>query len=650
MRPAGLFLFTGLALFAADEFPQWARDAAARPAPAYPARTPAVVLFQEETLTVAADGRRVIQERAVIRKLAAGRVDLQAARTFNVKSGRIRDIRAWTLSPSGKETRYGKDRVVESALANGNNYDEARLKMIAPGEDWQTGGVFAYEIIEEEKTVFTQYSYGFQSVLPVLQSRFVITLPPGWEANGQILNGRKDGDGYENSGSTHTWELRGLPWIEEEPFSPESHLLTPRLALTYFPSAATAGLRPLKDWPAVSGWLAALSDAQSQLTPALQAKAAQLTAGAPTNIDKIRAIAAFVQQTNYISIQMNVTRGGGYTPHPADEVLAKNYGDCKDKANLMKALLSAAGIESHLVAIFSGARDFVRPEWPSTMQFNHMIVAVRAPGDLQLPSVAAHTTLGRLLFFDPTDPYTPVGDLPEDEQGSRALVIAGDNGALVEVPRAPAAANRITSTTDAVMSLDGGITANVRRTYFGQSARGLRSLLHRRDETAIRKSFEQVLTRQLGGVTLKSLQPEDNASVGRLELRLEFGALQFGKVMQERLLILAPGALLAGGAYALPAAERKLPLKLEAHLRQDRVAVQVPDGFQLDELPDAVHIRNAYGEFRAEWKAAGGKVEMEQSLEIYDVTAPAAKYAEIRKFFDQISGARGAAVVLVKKR
>lgn len=129
------------------------------------------------------------------------------------------------------------------------------------------------------------------------------------------------------------------------------------------------------------------------------------------------------------------------------------------------------------------------------MQFNHMIIAVRAPEGIALATIAEYPGLGRLLFFDPTDAHTPVGGLPDDEQGSQALVIAGDRGALVRVPRAPAAANRIVSETTAVMNADGGITADVQRNYFGHTASDLRSLLQRRDEATIRKSFEYVLTR-----------------------------------------------------------------------------------------------------------------------------------------------------------
>ena len=135
----------------------------------------------------------------------------------------------------------------------------------------------------------------------------------------------------------------------------------------------------LEDWAAVSAWFAGFSEPSASLTPEISAKASELTRGAVKDLDKIRALAAFVQQTNYVSIQMNIEHGGGYTPHRATDVLSRNYGDCKDKATLLRALLKAVGIDSYAVSLYSGDREFVRPEWASPRKFNHAIVAVKLP-------------------------------------------------------------------------------------------------------------------------------------------------------------------------------------------------------------------------------------------------------------------------------
>src|SRR5262249_4558424 len=158
-------------------------------------------------------------------------------------------------------------------------------------------------------------------------------------------------------------------------------------------------------------------DPQTQLNEALVAKARTLTANAKTEFERIRAIASYVQNINYISIQTGLGRGGGYRPHPAIDVFAKSYGDCKDKANLMRAMLKALAIGGYPVIIYSGDPTYVHEEWPSPQQFNHCIIAVKISDETPAATIVKHPILGRLLIFDPTDPDTPLGELPEDEQG-----------------------------------------------------------------------------------------------------------------------------------------------------------------------------------------------------------------------------------------
>lgn len=261
-----------------------------------------------------------------------------------------------------------------------------------------------------------------------------------------------------------TWELTDLPAIDEEEHAPGIHSLQPWLAVTLFlPSDNTAGLPLWKDWAGVSNWLSGLVEPSAAVSTSIRAKTGSLIAGAQTDLDKIRAIAAYVQNVNYVSVQMNLTHRGGYTPHPADQVLSANYGDCKDKATLMKALLAAAGIESFVTAAYSGDSRHVQAEWSSPMQFNHAIVAVRVSSETDLPAAADYGRLGKLLFFDPTDPYTPLGDLPLEEQASRMLVLAGPQGELVSAPTVKSEASRKESTVEAQLAPSGTLSVKLVR-------------------------------------------------------------------------------------------------------------------------------------------------------------------------------------------
>jgi hypothetical protein len=641
-----LFLsLTGGIAPAADQLPDWLRQAAAQTVPAYPAKVDSVVLFQEEAVTVDADGRRVMRERGAIKILQPNSQKIEAYRTYNTRNGRIRDFQGWLIPPSGKPVPYSKNRIVDVALSQDYVYDEARAKVLECGTA-APGSVFAWEVTEEVKTVFTQDSYHFQRESPVLVSRFVLTLPAGWETKGTVFN--RDQVEPKVAGNAYTWELQNLPWIESEDYSPSLAALAPRLVVSYFPSIDNrAGMQGLKDWTAVSTWLSTMVDPAAEVTDAIRAKAAQLTANAAGELDKIQAIAAFTQQTNYVEVALNVTRGGGYTPHRSEETLAKNYGDCKDKATLMRALLKAAGIEAYLTTIQALDRTYVRPEWASPMQFNHAIVAILVSKAVTLPTVLTDTPLGRLLIFDPTDRITPLGDLPEDEQGGRALVIAGARGALLTMPLLPANSNRIDSSVAATLDAGGRLDAHIQRQYFGQSAVPLRRVEILRGGEELKKRFESGFSRRLAGTTLSRVATETHPEDNRLSVNLELATERFGQSMQGRLFVVRPGLLTSGGEYFFTSKQRTSPIKLESDLRRDSIKIKLPVGFKLDELPQATKVESPYGRLEASWSVHDGEVTMEQSLEIRATVAPASEYSQIRDFFDRVAGARSAPVVLV---
>jgi hypothetical protein len=644
LLPAVLLL-AAASSFAKDATPPWVHDAAAiQPKGEFSSKVASVVLFHEEHLTVSPDGKWSTTERGAI-KILQPRHNISAWRAYNTKTGRIRDFRGWLLLPSGKEVEYQKDSILDVALSTSYTYDEGRAKKLDCDPDAPPGSVFAYEVTQEEETVFTTYPYSFQDSEPVAVSRFVLTLPASWEARSSTFNHADIQPKIE--GGSYSWELHDLPWIEREDHSPGFEAIAPWIGVTYFPSSGTS-LHSLKDWPAVSQLLSGYMDPPAEPTAAVRAKAAELTRDAKTELDKIRAIAAFAQQTNYVEVSMNVTHGGGYTPHSADQVITRNYGDCKDKANLMRALLKGVGIDAYTVAIFSGDREYVRPAWPSTMQFNHAIVAIKVSPETQAPTVLNHPRLGRLLIFDPTDPVSPVGELPRDEQSSFALVVAGPDGDLLKMPQLAPASARIERTVAAHLDETGHLAAHLVTEYFGQSGSSMRYTARQGGADELRKNLERSYARRLGGVTLDKITPADHASENRMDLAVDFGVGRFGQFMQEKMLVVKPGVLAPDADYIFSNKERKLPVRLESRLRHDSVVIQLPAGFAVDEIPDPIEIDSPYGVYHATWKTADGTVTFEQSLEIKTTLAPAAEYAKVKDFFDKVLAGETAPVILLK--
>ena len=390
------------------------------------------------------------------------------ARAFYlVSAGKVRSIEAWLIRPDGSVKTYEKNAILDIIADPDDVYNEGRLKLIDASDDVDTGHIFGYTVVSEDVPLFYQDRWQFQSRLPTLVSRYSLNLPQGWKASSITFNAAEVKPAV--SGSSYTWEMRNLPPIPPEPLSPAVENLAPRVAINYAPeNQAQSVNRAFADWLDVSKWATAIYDPQVVIDDNIAAKARELTANAKTEFEKIQAIGSYVQNLQYISIDIGVAHGNGYKPRTSTLVLSRGYGDCKDKANLMRALLKALKIDAYPVAIYSGDPTFVRKEWASPTQFNHAIIAVKVSDATVAPTVMNHEKLGRLLIFDATDEYTPVGDLPDHLQGSYGLIAAGENGGLAPMPVTPPESDLLERDITVNLSDAGAISGKISERAIGR--------------------------------------------------------------------------------------------------------------------------------------------------------------------------------------
>jgi hypothetical protein len=641
---------TSVAAQAGDDPPEWLKRVAAATTPVYGKDVPAVVLFDESNVDVDDDGRIETTNHYAVKILTRdGRGEAIAREIYNTGTGKVREIRAWVIRPSGEIKKYTKNEAMDVAIVDNDIYNEARTKVIVASNDVEPGAIFGYEAVTEERSVFTQFDWHFQSALPCLLSRFTLDLPKGWRADSVTFNHSKIEPSI--NGSIYSWEMRDLPFIEDEPMSPPVTNIAPRLAISYFaPPGMKSGIgRTFSSWAEVSRWLTEMSDEQATLDDNLAGKAKQITASAKTELERIQAIGRYVQGINYVSIQTGVGRGGGYRPHAAIDVFTKAYGDCKDKANLMRAMLKAVGIQAYLVSIYAGDRTFVREEWPSPQQFNHCIIAVKVSDETQAATIVKHPTLGRLLIFDSTDDNTPVGDLPDHEQGSLALIVAGEAGALLRMPVTPPEANRLEREADVVLDADGSITAKVRERSLGQSAVSERRAFRRLSGSDYNKLVERWIARGATGARVSKIEPADESAEGRFALNVDFTAVRYGQLIEERLLVFKPAIVARRQSLSLNEPARKHAVVLESHAYTETVSVKLPAGFVVDELPDAVKMDAPFGTYATTCKVENGQLRYTRTLIVRGATIPVNDYATVRDFFEKIRAAEASPVVLAKK-
>jgi transglutaminase-like putative cysteine protease/predicted Zn-dependent protease len=148
-----------------------------------------------------------------------------------------------------------------------------------------------------------------------------------------------------------------------------------------------------------------------------------------------RILARMSDEVRYTGMELGE---GGLIPRTPAETLKRRFGDCKDKAVLLTALLRAADIPAYVALLNAGEDDpDVEESLPGFGLFNHAIVVV--------PGAPA-------LWIDPTDPYARAGELPTADQGRLALVASPTATGLVRTPEAAAADNRVIETREVFLA------------------------------------------------------------------------------------------------------------------------------------------------------------------------------------------------------
>lgn len=645
-----LLLFVAPAYAAlGDETPTWVQQAAALKVPAYDKDVSAVVLVDDSTTSIDAQGYVTEVYKYAVRILKReGRAYAEGGVGYIPESAKVKDFRAWLVRPSGDIKRYGKDETIDLAGADNDVYNEFRTKQINATADADAGMVFAYTYSREDKSVFSQADWAFQNSIPVINSRYTLVLPAGWRAEAVTFNHSKVEP--QVNGSTYTWELSNLEALPDEPLSPSLRNLAARLAVSYYPPAGqTAAVKTFGDWAAVAAWVTELGDPQVVVNDALARKAYELTALAKTEFDKIRAIAQYVQNVQYISIQTGLGRGGGYRPHSSAEVFAKSYGDCKDKANLMRAMLKVVGITAFPVSIYSGDPEYVKPEWPSPQQFNHCIIAVKVSDQTQAGTIVQDAVLGRLMIFDPTDGETPLGDLPSYLQGSLALINSKESKDLIRMPVTPPETNQLERSATLALRLDGALTGSIHEQANGQTAARFRTEFRRLPRPEYNSMVERWVTAGAAAATVGKIEPSDDVVDGRFSLKVEFSTNTYGQLMQGRLLVFKPAVVSRRDALALTAPQRKLPVVLRSNSYSETARFKLPAGFDVDELPEPVKLEAAFGTYATSYEVKEGELIFKRTFLQRAMTIPAASYESVRSFFERIRAAEQAPVVLARK-
>jgi hypothetical protein len=628
--------------------PAWMHAAASAPVQKYSDDTKAVLLYDETTIIVKDAGEVRSIRRRVYRILRSAGRDRGTFDVFFDKDTKILGMKAWSYPAGGGKEYEIKDKdAVETQLTEGELYSDTRHRILRiPAAD--PGAVIGYEVEQRERPYILQNTWWFQSPDPVRQSRFILQLPPGWRYKATWIHHDPVAPQEDGNNQLH-WEIADAPAIDLEPEMPPAQSIEARMVVNYFAPSDAAGIS-MDSWPGVGKWFAGLTADRRVSSPEIKQKVVELTAGSTDTLAKLRALSGFVQKDiRYVAIEVGI---GGYQPHPAVAIYANRYGDCKDKATLLAAMLHEIGIDPFYVLV-NTRRGVISPDYPPGLSFDHVILAIPLPADVPLTELHAilnHPRYGKLLFFDPTSTLTPLGYLPSFEQSNYGLLTAADGGELVDMPLLPASSNGLRRVAHLDLALDGSIKGSVQEFRDGDLAEQSRARLLATQGTGRAKVIESFLGSFIGEFSLtKATLQNLNEFDETFALIYQFDAPNYAQ-LSGNLLILRPRILGDKGSTILEGKERKYPVEFNtATLQSDQFDFNLPPGFVPDELPQPVNIDSGFATYSSKVEMAGPNLlRYTRTYQVKDVLVPSARLPELKVFFQKIMADENNAVVFTK--
>jgi len=267
--------------------------------------------------------------------------------------------------------------------------------------------IYSSKLVNEDDFGFT---YRLREAYPIFKSNFSLIVPKGKEVNFKFLNSEysmgidlKPSLIKKDKKKKYLWSFDRIKPIIPEYSMPSNSYINPAILISSFSS-----------WDQIYKWWSSLYQDKVKLTQEMKDFVGNITKDSADNRDKAKKIYQYVAKNiRYVAIEYG---DSGHEPHHAEEVFVNRYGDCKDQAILLTAMLREAGFKAYPVLIPTRSAYPVSKDFPS-INFNHAICALEMNGDF--------------IFMDPTAETTAFEQLPLADQDRLVLMFLEDGPRLL---------------------------------------------------------------------------------------------------------------------------------------------------------------------------------------------------------------------------
>ncbi len=548
-------------------------------------------------------------------------------RTFGVRyyPGRqeVTVLRARILRPDGSvnERHLENDR---SGSRSYKLYHDYSIRLVT-FPDLKPGDVAEVQYRVDDiasENLFADY-FGaiqlFQDYTVARERRFVVLMPEGRElyANRPALCPEPEITQTAH-GRRYAWRATDIPKLRREPKSP------PLVEIADYIHVST-----FKDWNAMGAWYWGLIREQFAVKEALKAKVRELIDGVDDPLQRLIRIHRWVvTKTRYVGLEFGVH---SFKPYPVNQIFDRKFGDCKDKATLLVAMLKEAGIRARMAIIRTSNVGALQEYPPSLAMFNHAIA--------YLPEYD--------LYLDGTAEFSGSGELPYQDRRGQVMLVGPEGTEFTRVPAADPKGNVYREDARVRFDKDGAaeVVSEVRVT--GSLASNFRA--HFQDSDRRKEYLEKLINKDLPGAKLRTFSFRNIENI-RDDVELDYQ-------------VLAPGALrdTKDGTAFRPALDRVNLVKEYASLSERDYPVAVTrlqtlektivfdlgDAVSVRDAPKDVHLETPFAAFTRTLQQNGTELRVRTRLQFRKNRIGVKEYDDFRTFCQDVTRAFNEEVHLV---
>lgn len=480
---------------------------------------------------------------------------------------------------------------------------------------------------DKDKKEEVDEAYGgewiFGMTEPILSQTMVLRLAPGKKVTYRLLNSDVQPEVKMDKGeAVYTWQFKDMPQIMSEPNRVSTAHIAPRLLWTSFQTWEDLG-----DYMGSRFWTRV--DTATQADAAL----AELVPNRPPSHDDYTRDLCIAVQRKIRNVGLRLGRAG-YEPNTADEVWAHRYGETRDKAVFLAALLNRIGITSFPVLVMNQNVEFV--DLPVLEQFRHIILAIPRDSDT--------------LYVDPMAEDSRFGTIPFARTYGHGCLLVPGHTILVKVPCGDLESRSSITYIDAELHSDGTLEGSVRAIPRGWSEERCRQQLKDLKEKELDIYFQRAASSLSQGATVIHYETSDLKDLAvPAEVSMTFDAQRYANRQGDVILFDLPSNpfqwALHGFFPALP--EVKYPIELPPQGEARTVLrMELPEDVTVGYLPDPVLVDNPYFRLEMVARARDGQVTWEIAAEIKADTVPVEDYHIVREGFQNLGLERNRLAIL----